>query len=156
MTSLATLADQARHYAAVRARLWGAPRRQWVKREWYIPTVVEAFQPSDKLDCAVRSVLALGRATTLQIVDIVSFCFAVPQAEVLGRSRSPRYTTPRHLAMTLAHRQLRGRTSGSLGAIGRVFGRDHTTVLHAIRKFGPLIEQVISALPPPAQPRSPE
>jgi chromosomal replication initiator protein len=66
------------------------------------------------------------------ILRIVSRHFAVPKAEILSDRRHRSVVRPRQIGMYLA-KQL---TSRSLPEIGRRFGnRDHTTVLHAIRKI---------------------
>ena len=52
---------------------------------------------------------------------------------MLGRDRSREVALPRQIAMYLA-KEL---TKKSLPEIGELFGgRDHTTVLHAVRKVG--------------------
>jgi chromosomal replication initiator protein len=57
--------------------------------------------------------------------------FGISSEELVSTIRSPRLAQPRQLAMYLA-REL---TAASLPAIGRAFGgRDHTTVLHALRR----------------------
>jgi len=57
--------------------------------------------------------------------------FALPAAELKGKSRQQAVVEARGLAMHLARRL----TAASYAQIGRYFGgRDHTTVLHACRK----------------------
>jgi len=57
--------------------------------------------------------------------------FSISLTELLSSSRAARVAWPRQLAMYLA-REL---TSSSLPAIGRDFGgRDHTTVMHALKR----------------------
>jgi chromosomal replication initiator protein len=66
-----------------------------------------------------------------EIKDAVSAQFGITAEEMVGRTRTPEAAQPRQLAMYLA-REL---TDKSLPAIGREFGgRDHTTVLHALRR----------------------
>ncbi len=66
-----------------------------------------------------------------QILQATCQRFEIPSDELISPSRSPRIAGARQLAMYLA-REL---TDESLPAIGRAFGgRDHTTVLHALRK----------------------
>jgi chromosomal replication initiator protein len=66
------------------------------------------------------------------ILRIVSRHFAVSKADILSDRRHRSVVRPRQVGMYLA-KQL---TSRSLPEIGRRFGnRDHTTVLHAIRKI---------------------
>lgn len=55
--------------------------------------------------------------------------YDVAYGEVMGRSRSQRVVMARHQAMTELYF-----AGWSLSELGRVFGRDHTTVLSAVRK----------------------
>jgi chromosomal replication initiator protein len=65
------------------------------------------------------------------ILRIVSRHYKVPRNELLSSRRSRDVVRPRQIAMYLAKSQ----TSRSLPEIGRRFGgRDHTTVLHSVRK----------------------
>ena len=66
------------------------------------------------------------------ILRIVSRHYSVSKADILAQRRHRSVVWPRQIGMYLA-KQL---TSRSLPEIGRRFGdRDHTTVLHAIRKI---------------------
>jgi chromosomal replication initiator protein len=70
------------------------------------------------------------------ILRIVSRHYKVPRNELLSSRRSRDVVRPRQIAMYLA----KSMTSRSLPEIGRRFGgRDHTTVLHSVRK----VEQMI-------------
>jgi chromosomal replication initiator protein len=65
------------------------------------------------------------------ILRIVSRHYKVPRNELLSARRSRDVVRPRQIAMFLA----KALTSRSLPEIGRRFGgRDHTTVLHSVRK----------------------
>ncbi len=71
------------------------------------------------------------------ILEAVASRFDVQVSDLQGKKRSKSITYPRHVSMYLA-RQL---TSKSLEDIGGYFGgRDHTTVLHANRAIGKLVE----------------
>lgn len=62
----------------------------------------------------------------------VSDHFHIPGSEMLSACRSREFARPRQMAMYLS-KQL---TARSLPDIGRRFGgRDHTTVIHAIRQI---------------------
>jgi chromosomal replication initiator protein len=66
------------------------------------------------------------------ILRIVSRHFAVSKQDILSQRRHRSVVRPRQIGMYLAKHL----TSRSLPEIGRRFGdRDHTTVLHAIRKI---------------------
>jgi chromosomal replication initiator protein len=75
----------------------------------------------------------LTPARKLSVEDIqlhVGAAFGLSLEELLSGGREPRLAWPRQIAMHLA-REL---TDQTLPAIGRAFGRGHTTVLHACRR----------------------
>lgn len=72
-----------------------------------------------------------------EILKIVSRHFKVPRNDLLSSRRSRDVVRPRQIAMYLA----KSLTSRSLPEIGRRFGgRDHTTVLHSVRKVEQLMK----------------
>lgn len=74
----------------------------------------------------------------IKIEDIqkrVAFHFKVSRADILSSRRTATMVHPRQIAMYLTKLL----TPHSLPEIGRHFGRDHTTVLHAIQKIQDLI-----------------
>lgn len=81
------------------------------------------------------------------VVDIkraVCAEFAVSRTEIESERRGAPIVLARHVAMALAQR-LSART---LHYIGRQFGgRDHTTVLYAVRKMRPFVEAAAAILP---------
>ena len=71
------------------------------------------------------------------ILRIVSQHYKVPRNDLLSARRSRDVVRPRQIAMYLA----KSLTSRSLPEIGRRFGgRDHTTVLHSVRKVEQLMK----------------
>lgn len=71
------------------------------------------------------------------IIKTVGEYYKVKVAEILSQRRSRSVARPRQVAMALA-KEL---TNHSLPEIGEAFGgRDHTTVLHAVRKIKELLE----------------
>jgi chromosomal replication initiator protein len=62
------------------------------------------------------------------IVDAICTRFALRPADLRSRRRSKHVAQPRQVAMYLCRRLL----GASLPRIGELFGRDHTTVLHAV------------------------
>ena len=71
------------------------------------------------------------------ILRIVSRHYKVPRNEILSARRSRDVVRPRQIAMYLA----KSLTTRSLPEIGRRFGgRDHTTVLHSVRKVEQLMK----------------
>ncbi len=71
------------------------------------------------------------------IIKIVSQFYDVAAMEVMSDRRTANIVRPRQISMYLAKTM----TLKSLPEIGRRFGgRDHTTVLHAVRKIEGLVE----------------
>ncbi len=89
-------------------------------------------------DCLADVLSQQERKVTVdEIQRKVSEHFTIRLSDLLGPRRMRTYARPRQIAMYLA-KQL---TSRSLPEIGRSFGgRDHTTVMHGIRKIEELIE----------------
>ena len=78
-----------------------------------------------------------GPPTIDRIQQVVCDAFSLTRDELLSSSRSARISGPRQLAMYLA----REHTQASLPAIGSAFaGRNHTTVLHAVKKVRERLE----------------
>ena len=72
------------------------------------------------------------RITVDEIQKTVAEHFNLKQADLLSERRTRAIARPRQVAMYLAKRL----TTRSLPEIGRKFGgRDHTTVLHAVRRI---------------------
>jgi len=77
----------------------------------------------------------------------VARVFQISREDMLSMRRTGRLITPRHLAIALAKHL----TRRSLPEIGRRFGgRDHTTVLHAVRKMQPVMDALIRDVKPDA------
>jgi chromosomal replication initiation ATPase DnaA len=76
-----------------------------------------------------------GKRRTVRIEDIqeaVCAVWGVNKVDMLSNRRSAHLVLPRHVAMFLS-KEMTGR---SLPDIGRMFSdRDHTTVLHAVRRI---------------------
>jgi chromosomal replication initiator protein len=71
------------------------------------------------------------------ILRVVTRHYKVPRTELLSSRRSRDVVRPRQIALYLA----KALTSRSLPEIGRRFGgRDHTTVLHSVRKIEQLMK----------------
>ena len=75
--------------------------------------------------------------------------FGVGILDLMSGRRLASVTVPRQIAMALCCFL----TSNSLPAIGRVFDRDHTTVLHARNRMRPHYEAVALTIGPHATPR---
>ncbi len=72
-----------------------------------------------------------------EIVETVASFYNLPTEVLKGRGRSKEIVLPRQLAMYLAREE----TDASLPEIGKVLGRDHTTVIYGHEKISTLIEK---------------
>ena len=76
--------------------------------------------------------------TPERIKKVVAGHFHVPAADLASKRRTKDLTTPRHLAMYLIKEML----DLPLVQIGKLFGgRDHSTVIHSIRKIEGLLKE---------------
>ena len=71
------------------------------------------------------------KITAEAVIQLVSSHFCVGEEEVTGKRRSREVALPRQVSMYM----LRALTPMSTTAIGRVFKRDHSTVMHACDKI---------------------
>jgi chromosomal replication initiator protein len=79
------------------------------------------------------------RTTTsaAEVIDAVSKHYQVEEKDLMGRKRTRDVVLPRQIAMYL----LREETDISLEEVGRALGgRDHTTVMHGIKKIEAALE----------------
>lgn len=124
-------------------RIAKAPRPEKPKKQIYVPSLAEKFasalreNPILKASTVNGTIIApdgvISAAYTIENIQVamclVSGC---KKNEMLGDRRLKYIVEPRQIAMFLCKRF----TGRSLPEIGRRFGgKDHTTVLHAIRKF---------------------
>ncbi|MCI0735376.1 MAG: chromosomal replication initiator protein DnaA [Beijerinckiaceae bacterium] len=90
-------------------------------------------------ELAIRDLVRTPEPKRVKIEDIqklVAIHFNVSRADILSSRRTASVVRPRQIAMYLA----KVLTPRSLPEIGRRFGgRDHTTVLHAVRKISGLV-----------------
>jgi len=98
-----------------------------------------AHMTVDSAETAIRDLIGTRepkRVRVEEILKLVSAHFNVTRADLLSSRRTASVVRPRQIAMYLS----RTLTLRSLPEIGRRFGgRDHTTVLHAVRKIEGLI-----------------
>ena len=87
----------------------------------------------------MKDVFSQIRVVTVdKIQNVVSNYFNIALSEMLSQRRSRSLARPRQIAMYLAKQY----TTNSLPDIGRKFSnRDHTTVIHAVKKIHELIEK---------------
>jgi len=97
----------------------------------------EALDPSTRSRSGTAAHGAgISRPSIPAIQDAVCTILRLSRDDLLSSSRTARVTQARHLAMYLA----RDLTGLSLAEIARGFKRDHSTVLHAIRRVSANLE----------------
>ncbi len=94
------------------------------------------------VQAVLKDIVPLGEdgnsIAPMEIVRVVADYFKLTQEELFGKSRSQAIVVARQIAMFLC----REKTSMSLPKIGALFGgRDHTTVMYAIKKVGDLMSE---------------
>lgn len=157
MSDLSTYAGQANHYAAVKARLGVVQHVATVRRFPPTEKAVEAVSaPSQPVERDFLFVAvpadpdAVERSIFLpqwkQIVGEVARKHNVSVQEIVGGQRTDRIVQARHeCCYRLSHE-----TSMSLPQIGRrLGGRDHTTILHGIRRYARFLETGVWNTRPP-------
>jgi len=102
-------------------------------------TLIGSVLTMEQAESAIRDLIRHREAKRVKIEDIqklVATHFNVSRADILSSRRTANVVKPRQIAMYLA----KILTPRSLPEIGRRFGgRDHTTVLHAVRKIDALV-----------------
>ncbi|MCB8829719.1 chromosomal replication initiator protein DnaA, partial [Escherichia coli] len=102
----------------------------------------QTFEPNlsvDRVDELLSHLMRGGEAKRIRIEEIqriVARHYNVSKQDLLSNRRTRTIVKPRQIAMYLAKML----TPRSLPEIGRRFGgRDHTTVLHAVRKIEDIV-----------------
>ncbi len=73
------------------------------------------------------------KAQVKQVIEAVCAKHEIPYSDVMGRKRFREIVAARHEAIVAVAEAFPWM---SLPKLGRVFGRDHTTIMHALQKFG--------------------
>jgi len=141
------------HYAAVHLRLYGPMRRQFIPVPVTAkpapiaeePAPAELMTENERIVACIRLARELiadasGYKKTFLVQRAVASIYGVSVDDLTGPRRFHRFLEPRHIAMTIARALL----PYSLSDIARAFGgRDHTTAINAVRKFGAKVAAII-------------
>ena len=87
-----------------------------------------------------------NKPTIKEIQRAVCDKWQVLMGDLISERRTQNIVIPRQAGMAIAVRL----TARSLPEVGRCFEKDHTTVLHAIRKFAPVITEINKRVLPTA------
>lgn len=134
-------ARQARMAAAAERHAWNARARLDAIDALPAPVVEPvSLRESVKTETNERDWLLVGQrpvATIRDIQRIVAKHYGFTCMDMRSKRRTAALAHARHVAMFIA----KSATPRSFPEIGRHFGgRDHTTVLHGVRKIGSMIE----------------
>lgn len=125
----------ARHVVASARDLEGALNRLFAHNQLTRQPVT-----MDLAEKTLNDLVRIGQPRSIKVEDIQNvICkhFSVTRADLLSACRARKLVRPRQIAMYIA-KVITGR---SLPEIGRRFGnRDHTTVLHAVRKIEEMVK----------------
>ena len=103
-----------------------------------LPVVPDGLPFEEKAALLLSLVPRTGARRIHRLLVVTAHVFGVEIEEIIGPTRHHRILPPRQLAMTICNSVL-GRSSAETG---RRFNRDHTTVLHARLKYGPLVRKL--------------
>lgn len=148
--SYANATEMRESYVERRKRLWGTPKLEAVEVAPPVAPEPPPAPPKQDLAGVVMMLAALAhvsephRPVIKFIKAVVARTFRVTVTELDSHLHSPRFVMPRHVTIVLA----RHFTPLSLPQIGRAIGgRDHTTIMHALRKMQPIYNRLKSELP---------
>ncbi|OGN71675.1 MAG: chromosomal replication initiator protein DnaA [Chlamydiae bacterium RIFCSPLOWO2_02_FULL_49_12] len=94
----------------------------------------KSFQDRESAERLLKDLLAQEnekRLTPEKIIISVAHAFDLQKEELMGRAQTKECSLPRQLAMYLCRKELKR----SFKEIGRIFHRDHSTVISGIRKI---------------------
>ncbi len=97
--------------------------------------LLEKHIDQNMIEEIVAQIVGIDKTLTVTtICEMIATQFQVSLQEMQSKSRKRKLAFPRQIAMYLCRKH----TEDSLADIGRIFNRDHSTVLHAIKKVNEL------------------
>lgn len=112
------------------------------------PTLERRRRPARRRPTATQAHRPVADPASEEVIRLVAAAYGLEPGLLRGPSRARHVVDARHLAMYL----LRESTGLSFPALGAVFGRDHTTVMHAVQRMQaevegrPRLRQVVDGL----------
>lgn len=106
-----------------------------------VRTVFPSLPPPAPIPVAVYPVTSSAHS---RIIKAVCKVFDLPVNQLLSARRNIWVAEARQVGMALTVRL----TKHSKSQVGVIFGRDHTTVLHALRKMQPHVNDIDAHMPP--------
>lgn len=124
-----TAAELRAHYRAVRLRIWGAKPAP----QAYIPPPAPPPPTIEETIAAVEAEappVVNTRHTSADVVHAVATVVGITPQDMASIRRFPRCNFARHIAFYICREEF----GWSYPRIGRIFSRDHSTILHGINK----------------------
>lgn len=147
MSDLGTFAGQAAHYVGVRARLGVVPTKPPRVRRPPVAAAPLVWPPYvEPAPYDVCEYLPMGHQTARDIIAEVASRHGMLARDILGVHRSKPVVLARQEAMWRVHRD---RPEISFPQLGRLFDRDHSTVIHGIRSHEERRRKVIGGMETP-------
>lgn len=126
---MSVLMEQHERWAAARERLWKPTRRDIRSIIAALPEPVEEAEP-EPWGCPLNM---LAKPSPRFLIKLVAVRRGIEPKEMLGRMKTVPFVAARDEAVALIYTHCR---KMSLPELGRLFGgRDHTTILHSLRKM---------------------
>lgn len=119
------LLEQHSRWSAANARLWGGAARKPIM----LPVAVDPTEPKEPWGAPVN---LLDLPSPKLIIRLVALKHGVPSSHLTGPARTRDLVAARDQAIGMIWTHCR---QMSLPALGRFFERDHTTILHSLRKL---------------------
>lgn len=116
-------AESRRRYeeeSRVRAELIAAQRKE-----------AQAFKATEAYRVIIVSEAGEGKQSARSIIDRVASVFGVSYGEIVGQRRNRHVVAARHAAIQAV---VEARPDMTLPMVGRIFNKDHTTIMHALGK----------------------
>lgn len=125
------------HYADVRHRLLYGNARPRLLLSAAAPAIIDEPEAEEEIPPAVdlkrrRALDMLQPASWRFLAQLASFQHGISLKEMTSPARSSEITAARNAAMALMYQH----TQMSTPAIGKIFHRDHSTVVHSLQKLG--------------------
>ena len=134
---MSALAEQHDRHQVVRNRLWGTP----TKRRPIVVPPEQTFAPKEPIPFAGSEDVPPDAdwvpfnfckpSSPRAIIKLVSLKHGVGVRDIISNDRFPRVVAARHHAIWLVHTHCPWL---SIPDVGRIFDRDHTTILYVISK----------------------
>ena len=75
-----------------------------------------------------------------RVIDIVGIYMCVPPEIILSKSREKEIVISRHIVISVIFNKYKSKMNLSLKSIGRLFSKDHTTILNSVKAVRDLID----------------